>query len=78
VQPETEPRRAAVRGKDFDEAEGDRTFEHLDLLVCGSRGYGPLRAVLLGGVSRRVAAEAHCPVIVLPRGLRSSLESLVA
>jgi nucleotide-binding universal stress UspA family protein len=42
-----------------------RISENLDLLVCGSRGYGPLRAVLLGGVSRRVAAEAHCPVIML-------------
>ena len=39
--------------------------QNLDLLVCGSRGYGPRRAVLLGGVSRRLAAEAHCPVIVL-------------
>jgi nucleotide-binding universal stress UspA family protein len=50
--------------------------EHLDLLVCGSRGYGPLRAVLLGGVSRRVVAEAHCPVIVLPRGVKAPLEAL--
>ena len=52
--------------------------EHLDLLVMGSRGYGPLRAVLLGGVSRRVAAQAHCPVIVLPRGVRAPLEELVS
>jgi nucleotide-binding universal stress UspA family protein len=51
--------------------------EHLDLLVCGSRGYGPLRAVLLGGVSRRVAAAAGCPVVVLPRGVRAALEALV-
>jgi nucleotide-binding universal stress UspA family protein len=51
---------------------------HHDLLVCGSRGYGPLRAVLLGGVSRRVATEAHCPVVVLPRGVDASLEALVA
>jgi nucleotide-binding universal stress UspA family protein len=50
----------------------------LDLLVCGSRGYGPLRAVLLGGVSRRVVADARCPVIVLPRGSRVSLEALIA
>ncbi len=50
-----------------------RVSENLDLLVCGSRGYGPLRAVVLGGVSRRVAAEAHCPVIVLPRGVESPL-----
>jgi nucleotide-binding universal stress UspA family protein len=50
---------------------------NLDLLVCGSRGYGPARAVLLGGVSRRLAAEAHCPVVVLPRGVESSLEALI-
>jgi nucleotide-binding universal stress UspA family protein len=50
--------------------------ENLDLLVCGSRGYGPVRAVLLGGVSRRVTAEARCPVIVLPRGVHASLEAL--
>ena len=55
-----------------------RVSEHLDLLVCGSRGYGPLRAVLLGGVSRRLTAEAQCPVIVLPRGVTSSLEALMA
>jgi nucleotide-binding universal stress UspA family protein len=40
----------------------------LDTLVCGSRGYGPLRAVLLGGVSRRLAVAARCPVVVIPRG----------
>lgn len=55
-----------------------RVSEHLDLLVCGSRGYGPLRAVLLGGVSRRPAAEAQCPVIVPARGVESSLEALTA
>jgi nucleotide-binding universal stress UspA family protein len=51
--------------------------EHLDLLVCGSRGYGPLRAVLLGGVSRRVVAGARCPVVVLPRGVQAPFETLV-
>jgi nucleotide-binding universal stress UspA family protein len=55
-----------------------RVSEHLDLLICGSRGYGPLRAVLLGGVSRRLTAEAQCPVIVLPRGVSASLEGLMA
>jgi nucleotide-binding universal stress UspA family protein len=52
--------------------------DSFELLVCGSRGYGPLRAVLLGGVSRRVAVAAHCPVIVLPRGVSSPLEELMA
>jgi nucleotide-binding universal stress UspA family protein len=54
-----------------------RVSEHLDVLICGSRGYGPLRAVLLGGVSRRVAAEGKCPVIVLPRGVESPLQALM-
>jgi len=38
-----------------------------DLLVCGSRGYGPVRRVLLGGVSRRLMRRAACPVVVVPR-----------
>lgn len=40
----------------------------LDLLVLGSRAYGPLRHVLLGSVSAPTMREAHCPVLVLPRG----------
>jgi nucleotide-binding universal stress UspA family protein len=52
--------------------------ENVDLLVCGSRGYGPRRAVLLGGVSRRVTAEAHCPVIVLARGAEAGLDALIS
>jgi nucleotide-binding universal stress UspA family protein len=55
-----------------------RASENLELLVCGSRGYGPVRAVLLGGVTRRVVAEAHCPVIVLPRGVHAPLDALTA
>ena len=50
----------------------------VDLLICGSRGYGPKRAVLLGGVSRKVTTLAHCPVIVLPRGVDQGLRRLVA
>jgi nucleotide-binding universal stress UspA family protein len=40
----------------------------MDLLVMGSRGYGPARRTLLGGVSALVMREAPCPVIVVPRG----------
>jgi nucleotide-binding universal stress UspA family protein len=43
--------------------------EHLDLLLMGSRGYGPLGRVLLGGVSSRVVRDAGCPVILTPRSL---------
>ena len=38
-----------------------------DLLVMGSRGYGRLGRVFLGGVSRGVLADARCPVAVIPR-----------
>ena len=41
--------------------------EQLDLLVLGSRGYGPMHSVLVGGVAGRVVRDAACPVLVLPR-----------
>ncbi len=40
----------------------------LDLLVLGSRAYGPVRHALLGSVSAAVMREAHRPVLVMPRG----------
>jgi nucleotide-binding universal stress UspA family protein len=51
--------------------------DQVDLLICGSRAYGPAPAVLLGGVTRRVVNEARCPVIVLARGADTGLEALV-
>jgi nucleotide-binding universal stress UspA family protein len=39
----------------------------IDLLFCGSRGYGPLRRVLLGGVSSKLMRLSPCPVVVVPR-----------
>jgi nucleotide-binding universal stress UspA family protein len=42
--------------------------EHeIDLLVCGSRSYGPVRRVLLGGVSRRLIRHAASPLVIVPR-----------
>lgn len=41
--------------------------EQLDLLFVGSRGYGPMHAVMVGGVAGRLLREAACPVIVFPR-----------
>jgi nucleotide-binding universal stress UspA family protein len=38
-----------------------------NLLVMGSRGYRPLRAALLGGVSHSVVHHAACPVVIHPR-----------
>jgi nucleotide-binding universal stress UspA family protein len=48
-----------------------RQTEELDLLVLGSRGYGPLRRVLLGGVGRRLIERAACPLALTPRGTAS-------
>ena len=39
----------------------------VDLLVMGSRGYGPVRSVLLGSTSSMMVSAARCPVIVVPR-----------
>jgi nucleotide-binding universal stress UspA family protein len=41
--------------------------EGVELLVLGSRGYGPLTRVLLGSVSREVVRRASCPVLVVSR-----------
>lgn len=40
----------------------------LDLLVVGSRRYGPVRTALLGSVSAQLAAAPPCPLVVVPRG----------
>lgn len=41
--------------------------KEVDLLVVGSRGYGPFARVLLGSVSRRVVGLAPCPILVTTR-----------
>ena len=39
------------------------------LLILGSRGYGPLRSVLLGSVSTALMRTAPCAVLIHPRGI---------
>jgi nucleotide-binding universal stress UspA family protein len=38
-----------------------------DLLMVGSRSYGPFRRTLVGSVSSALIHEAPCPVLVVPR-----------
>jgi nucleotide-binding universal stress UspA family protein len=42
------------------------------MVVLGSRAIGPLRAALLGSVSRYVAERAACPVAVVPGRAREA------
>jgi len=42
-------------------------LDEVDVLFCGSRGYGPARRVLLGGVSAKLIKRATRPVVVVPR-----------
>ena len=52
-------------------AAGERIAEAcdgaVDLLVVGSRGYGPLQRALLGSVSEELISRARHPVLVIPR-----------
>ena len=42
-----------------------------DLLVVGSRRYGPVRSVLVGTVGHHLAHSATCPVLIVPRGVET-------
>jgi universal stress protein family protein len=45
--------------------------------VLGSRGFGPLRRIVLGSVSTKVLRSAACPVLVVPRHSAESLDDAV-
>jgi nucleotide-binding universal stress UspA family protein len=39
----------------------------VDLLIVGSRGYGPVRRLMLGSTSQHLTHSGRCPLLVLPR-----------
>ncbi len=41
--------------------------DQVDVLVVGSRGYGPVRRLVLGSTSAYLQRHARCPLVVLPR-----------
>jgi nucleotide-binding universal stress UspA family protein len=49
-----------------------------DLLVVGSRGYGPLGRLLTGSVSRGIVHHSEVPVVVVPRVTEARAEAAVA
>jgi nucleotide-binding universal stress UspA family protein len=66
VPPELEPRTVLLEGPVV-ESLAALGPDDVDVLMCGSRGYGPARRVLLGGVSSRLIRRARLPVAVVPR-----------
>ena len=44
-----------------------RFGDELDILVVGSRGYGPLRRLVSGSTSNYLERHARCSLLVLPR-----------
>jgi nucleotide-binding universal stress UspA family protein len=68
--------RLNLPAEDVRQAEGapaDRLLEAVEqdgaeLLVVGSRGRGPIHSAVFGSVSRQLATDAGCPVVVVPPG----------
>jgi len=75
---------AALGGVEPHSAYGDPVEEltlysaSLDLLVIGSRGYGPVGRLVYGGVAQRLARTARCPLLVLPRSARTAADDAEA
>lgn len=44
----------------------------LDLLVIGSRSYGPIGRLVHGSTAQQLAKHARCPLLVLTRGAREA------
>lgn len=72
---------AAAHAGERREIRDGRTVDELlavsrdvDLLLIGSRSYGPVRRLMLGSTSQTVVLKSSCPVIVVPRGARSDEE----
>lgn len=40
-----------------------------DLMLTGSRSWGPLKRTMLGSTTRALIRHAECPVLILPRGV---------
>ena len=67
-------RLAKLEGVEVEVAQGvpgeelARFGDEVDLLVCGSRGYGPIRRLVVGSTSNYLQRHARCSLLVIPRG----------
>ncbi|MFQ5991907.1 MAG: universal stress protein [Nitrospiraceae bacterium] len=71
-------RRHLVVGKPADLILSVAEKKHVDLIVMGSRGYGPLKELVLGSVSHRVVSQAHRPVLTVKHPLPRLRHALLA
>ena len=80
------PEGLPVKGRLLSGVPGDmlaKASQDVDLLIIGSKGYGPLRRAFAGSVAAYVFHHAHSAVMVLPRGkgidpLRTNAKSELA
>jgi nucleotide-binding universal stress UspA family protein len=54
-------------GASIPQTIADYCAPEIDLVVVGSRGYGPLGRVLVGSVATGLLQRAGCPVLAVPR-----------
>jgi nucleotide-binding universal stress UspA family protein len=80
---------ANVRMKELDGVEGRAVYglsgeelaafgDQVDILVVGSRSYGPVRRLMLGSTSDYLERHARCSLLVLPRIASSPSEDSTA
>jgi len=80
---------AAARMKALPDVDGTAVYglpgeelaafsEHVDLLVVGSRGYGPMKRLVLGSTSNYLARHARSSLLVLPRLATSQADGAAA
>jgi nucleotide-binding universal stress UspA family protein len=73
---------AESRMKELADVEGEAVYglageelaafgDRVDLLVVGSRGYGPVKRLVLGSTSDYLQRHARCSLLVLPRAVSS-------
>ena len=66
IEPGVEVQRYVLEGS-APEALASAAENGIDLLVVGSRQYGPVRRVLLGGVSTQLVRSSPTSILVVPR-----------
>jgi universal stress protein A len=52
-------------GSPFQEIVGYAEAQHIDLIVIGTHGRGPIGHMLLGSVAEKVVRRAPCPVLTV-------------